>query len=236
MTQRGYDLSGVKVRIAMPVMGQVTAQTVASLVSTAIKLNEHGVGQDLHMSVGCSIVELARNLCLESFLQSDATHLFWIDSDLSWQAEDFVKLLAMATELPCVLAAYPIKREPLAFFLRAELPMQTNEHGCFPVLSAGLGFTCVQRAVVEAMASLCPTCTTMLCPRPVPRICRCGVDESGSFCGEDYTFFDGVRTAGFQAWLEPNIVLGHVGPHEYKGALSQRLASSPAPEYENSPA
>ena len=221
------DMAGVKVMLAMPTHRDIPAITVRSLLETQGALQERQIVSDIEMQVGGSLVHHARTKAAWRFLQSDCTHLFWVDSDMSWQAKDFIRLLAIGTKLECVFAAYPCRADPIRFFLAIEetKTYETNEFGCLPVRGAGLGFCCVQRRVIQQIADQSPK---LIYPDiddgPVPRIFR--VDERDGYArGEDIAFFDDVSALGYQVWLDPSIELGHIGSKEYRAKFSDHLVS-----------
>lgn len=219
------DMAGVRVMLAMPTHRDVPAQTVRSLLETQHVLASNRIVSDIQMQVGGSLVHHARTKAAWHFLQSDCTHLFWVDSDMSWAAKDFLRLLAVGTKLECVFAAYPCRAEPIRFFLAFDeaKTYESNEFGCLPVRGAGLGFCCVQRQVIEKIAAQSPK---LHYPDveggPVPRIFRCD-ERDGYARGEDIAFFDDVRSLGFQTWLDPSIELGHIGSKEYRAKFSDHL-------------
>jgi len=219
------DMAGVKVMLAMPTHRDIPAQTVKSLLETQHVLVSNNIASDIEMQVGGSIVHHARTKAAWHFLKSDATHLFWVDSDMVWQGKDFLRLLAMGTVLDCVFAAYPCRAEPIRFFvsLDGRKTYQANEFGCLPVNGAGLGFCCVKRHVVQKIADQSPLLRYPdIDDGPVPRIFRCD-DRDGYARGEDIAFFDDVRALGYQTWLDPSIELGHFGSKEYRAKFTDHL-------------
>jgi hypothetical protein len=222
------DVAGVRVMLAMPTHRDIPAPTVRSLLETQYELAVAGIQSDIEMQVGGSIVHHARTKAAWHFLKSDCTHLFWVDSDMVWAASDFKRLLALGTVLDCVFAAYPCRADPIRFFLSINdtLSYETNEFGCLPVRGAGLGFCCVQRKVIQAIADESPKLKYPdIDDGPVPRMFRCD-EKDGYARGEDIAFFDDVKRLGFQPWLDPSIELGHFGSKEYRAKLSDHLVES----------
>lgn len=219
------DMAGVLPMLAMPTHRDIPAATVRCLLETQHALLSHGMGSEMQMQVGGSLVHHARTKAAWQFLQSGCTHLFWVDSDIVWRSEDFLRLLALGTKLECVCAAYPTRGEPIRFFIGISEAQtyESNEFGCLPISASGLGFCCVQRGVIERLAEKAPK---LLYPDvedgPVPRIFRC--DDDGTRArGEDMAFFADVRALGLQVWLDPKINLGHIGQKEYRGDLMLHL-------------
>ena len=222
------NMASVKVMLAMPTHRDIPASTVRSLLETQHVLALNNIASDIQMQVGGSLVHHARTKAAWRFLKSDCTHLFWVDSDMSWRAQDFVRLLAIGTKLECVYAAYPCRGEPIRFFIALDETQkyESNEFGCFAVRGAGLGFCCVQRKVIEALAEQSPRLKYPdIDDGPVPRMFR--VDEIDGYArGEDIAFFDDVRGLGFTTWLDPSIELGHIGVKEYRAKLMDHLVSA----------
>ena len=218
------DMAGVKVMLAMPTHRDIPPATVRSLLQTQHELLAGGLSSNIEMQCGGSLVHHARTKAAWHFLQSDCTHLFSVDSDIAWDAKDFLRLLAIGTKLECVSAIYPCRAEPLRFFLSGcEETVEANEYGCIEVKGLGLGFTCVQRVVIEKLAKQAPKLIYPDVPEgPVPRIFRCD-ERDGRARGEDIAFFDDVRDLGYKVWLDPSISLGHIGTKEYRAAFSDHM-------------
>lgn len=218
-------LDGVRVFVGMPCGPDLPFQTVSSLIKTEHALSQHGVVHDITLVSGCSIVEVARNKVLDEFLKVQAaTHLFWIDSDIEWEAQDFLRILALGTKMPIVAGIYPAKREPYTFFIgrNADAQMKANEWGCLPVPGVGLGFCCVQRRVLEGMAREAPKVTCSQSPDPVAWVFECDI-SGGEFRGEDIRFFEQAASEGYQCWLDPTVTLGHIGNKAYKASIGNCL-------------
>jgi hypothetical protein len=64
---------------------------------TAVFMN-HGVQSQIYYLFNESLITRARNYCAANFLKSDATHLFFIDSDISWKAMDVMYMLHLIAE------------------------------------------------------------------------------------------------------------------------------------------
>lgn len=218
------SLNGVHVFIGIPCGPEIPCQTVKSLLATAHRLQRANVPYDLTLVSGCSIVESARNLVVKAFLASKSTHLFMIDSDMEWFDDDFMRALAITTRLPIVTGAYVAKRDPPVFMLgrNAKQKIEGDGFGCLPITRTGLGFCCVQRRVIEALAQESPKITAFGSQEPFPAIFQCDIVGS-EFRGEDTRFFEDAARLGYQCWLNPNIKLGHVGQKVYSATISDYL-------------
>jgi hypothetical protein len=167
---------------------------------------------------GSSIVLWARDQVVDLFLQSPCERLFWIDSDIAWKPDDFLRLLAFSRIVPVVAATYPLKEDPPRFVIDRIKPA---EHGLVEVGGVGLGFTIMQRKVVEDVAAKAPRVKHEVTGRDIAAIFR--VDSRGVRTGEDVAFFEDIRACGYKVLLDPEIQLGHVGQKVYSGSVTDAL-------------
>lgn len=223
MTDKTFNLSGLSVMVGMPVHRDISPQTVRSMLNTYAEVIKGGIPIDVNMQHGSSLVHHARTCIAHDFLQSKCNRLFWIDSDISWDEKDFVKLVALSTEMEVVCAAYPLKSDPPVFFINVDdidRELEANEFGCIQVKGAGLGFTIVQRKVMEELAAKAPMRKYPQREMPIPRIFRCDNDGEEER-GEDMAFFADVIGLGYQVNLDPTVKLGHVGQKEYSSSVAE---------------
>lgn len=219
-----------RVMIGFPIgSGSLPWATAASLIGTMRVLDKEGIKVRIESLVGSSIVQWARSVIAGKFLKSDFTHLFWIDADVVWTPDDFVRLLGFGAQYDVVAATYPFKADTVKYFVNPATPGQweINGHGLIKIRNAGLGFTLCKRAVMEKIAATKTTVHDDHNNVVYPDIFRVDYtrDANGRATprGEDCAFFDDVRAAGFEAWLDPSINLGHVGPKVYGGNVIDTL-------------
>ena len=220
-----YDLSGISVLLAMPVHRDMPVQTVAALLETQDLMRARDIPFEAAFQVGNSLVETARSKLAARFLESGANRLFWVDSDIAWQASDFLRLLAFSTRLDIVGGAYPAKKEPETILLDLDSPdVETNDLGCFQVGGMGLGFCCVSREVIErlSLSSSAPVLAFPDLPEPIPHLFRCDSID-GKFRGEDMAFFSDARELGYGVWIDPAVTLGHIGSKTYAADLKSLM-------------
>lgn len=217
-------MKDVSVCLAMPAHRDIPVETVGSLLETCTALRDRNIAIDVVMNSGSSLVEAARSKAAHSFLQSDKTRLFWVDSDIVWRAEAFIRLLALSTKVDVVIGAYPAKKDPTTFFVNAagQNNVETNDLGLLPNVGTGLGFACIQRHVMEKLAERAPKLRFPDLKEPIPHIFRCD-SEDGSFRGEDMAFWADIRSLGIPVYLDPTIELGHHGSKTFRGTLADHL-------------
>jgi hypothetical protein len=201
--------------------------TVGSLFSTYTALRDRGILVDVVLASGSSIIEAARSKVADVFLKSDKNRLFWIDSDIVWEPDAFIRLLALSTEVDVVIGAYPAKKDPVTFFVNAggQAEAETNHLGLLPNIGTGLGFACMQRHVIEKLAEKAPKLVFPDDPEPRPHIFRCDT-EGDHFRGEDMAFWADIKDLGITVHLDPSLELGHHGSKTFTGCLSNYLLKS----------
>lgn len=181
--------------LGIPAYRDFPAATAISLFETAQLCERGGIELLLCVVSDCSVGAFAaRNLVAHEFLKSDCSYLFWLDADMSWVPDDFIRLLNSGR--PFVAASYARKRE------RSETVK-------------GLGFACVSREVMEAIAAIKPLAKCHGRKEPVRQIFHCGVMD-GKLMGEDYLFCKDIEALGYPVNIMPDIKLGHIGTKEYR--------------------
>lgn len=219
------DPRETSVFVGIPCGPEIPWQNAESVLHTGIALRALGMHFDIRFVSGVSIVEMARNKVVVEFLKSSCNRLFMIDSDIQWTSGDFMKLLALSTHMEVVCGAYRIKQEERRFILKWDKsrPMTYNEWGCLPIEGIGLGFTVVQRKVIEELVARAPRVKWLFDAEPIPHLFRCGATPQGEFQGEDTHFFNEVRALGYTVNLYPDLDLGHVGAKVYSGSIRDAL-------------
>lgn len=222
-----FDLKGVSVCLAMPAHRDIPVDTVASIIETQGALRDRNIPLEVLLTHGSSIIEAARSKTAHMFLKSDKTRIFWVDSDIVWKPDAFIRLVAMSTKVDAVIGAYPAKKDPIQFFVNTagQEEVEANEFGLLPNVGAGLGFACIQRHVMEKLAERAPKLHFPDVVEPIPHIFRCDA-ENGFFRGEDIAFWSDIRALGISVFLDPSIELGHHGAKTFTGTLSGHLVKS----------
>lgn len=223
MAAVGFDLTGLSVGLVMPVHRDLPWQVVKSLIETQVLFQCKGIPLRITMQVGSSIIEAARSKSVHEFLQTDANRLFWIDSDIAWEPDDFLRLVVLSTKMDAVCAAYPSKKDPPVFMLGGlDDDGIENEWGCLAIIGAGLGFTVVNRTIIEQLVEKSPRLKFPDVNDPVAHVFRC--DTTGNeFRGEDMAFFSDIRELGHKVWMDPTITLSHIGSHAYRASIMDHL-------------
>lgn len=84
----------------------LTGHFAYSYVGTVVALQRacimNGVGFSWGTVVGSSILPTARNRCVDRFMRSNATHMFFLDGDVGVSAEDVLMLAASGVEFSAI--------------------------------------------------------------------------------------------------------------------------------------
>ena len=212
---------GLSVMVGVPCYKDMPALTAKSLIVTIASLQRNNVQWHLQMEIGSALVHHARSKIVQSFIESDCTHLMWIDADMVWQADDILRLLLIGKALDCVSAGYREKNDTGSFQVELDIrngQVEANDLGCVPIKSAGLGFTMMSRKLVKALYEDAEKTRFFGRPEESRYVFRLENTEHGAG-GEDILLFHDIHRLGFQTWLDPTIALGHIGTKIYNGRV-----------------
>jgi len=207
--------------------GAVTQPFLASLLETQKLLLERGIPHGFVFAPGDSLVQRSRNKIVAAFMASPrATHLMFIDSDIEWQAEDVIRLLAHDRDVIC--GAYVKKQYPLTFALNAVyrddgMCERDPATGAVRVRDVATGFLMLKRSVFARMMQAYPQLkyrayeTDGVAPEArdfTYSLFDCITTPEG-FYSEDYGFCRRWSEIGGECWVDPAIALKHHGMHAY---------------------
>jgi hypothetical protein len=154
--------------------------------------------------IASTYIHVGREFFLEASLKQGATHILWLDTDMSVPRETAV-LLAMH-EQPIVACNYVV-RQPTGLFtaFREEQRIETLAHsqGLEAVDFCGMGAMLMRTDVVATLE------------RPW---FRHGINEHGGDIGEDVGFCRALRDAGHTIYIDHDLSkeVGHIGQQTYR--------------------
>lgn len=165
-----------------------------------------------------AFIEIARCNFVRMFLETDCTHLFFIDSDLKFEARAFVGLL-MANK-PVVAGMYRRRQEPEDYPVKLTPwtdggGLWVDDEGWVMCDRVPTGFLCIRRDVIEQMAAVAPILAIEKQP-PAPLLFDTQRIKTGertvTFLGEDFSFCDNyVQQFGEPIAVWPDMDFTHGG-------------------------
>lgn len=181
-----------------------------------------------------SLIQRARNDYFRTAYQSGVDVLFFIDSDIGWNPQDFVKLVLSDKDM--IGGTYRKKtdnEELYAFKALGETSDNFNivpdQDGLLEVAGLGCGFLKISKQCVKILFESEPKYYTDRdssneSPRITKSICDCVVNNNNHFVSEDIIIGYKWMQLGGKVYLDTNIELTHVGSKEYTGNVKKWLS------------
>lgn len=212
--------------------GMLTDQYFLSMFRMSQTLMQHSINFRITTLRNESLISRARNILTAMFLDSDCTHLMFIDSDIEFQPEDILR--ALAYDKPVIAGAYPKKALPVQYainfkFVNPETRQIRVENGAVEVLDASTGFFLIKRETIEKMILAHPELhyrNDSNIDTKLNKHCYALFDtmidpDDNRYLSEDYTFCRRWQKLGGEIWLDPNTKLNHVGSYTFEGDVSK---------------
>ncbi len=212
------SFKGTKLFIGAPMLGGLCSSTyLKGMIDLSAACVNYGVPLNIFGVTNKSLVQKARNACVDSFLKSDATHFLFIDADIGFTAKDALYLLAtMASDAEkkydVLAGSYPEKT------LNPKRKKPVSSESLVEVDYVGAGFMMVPRRTFERFIQAYPE-----------KLCRisegateftffdCGIDpETKRYMAEDLFFCKYVKKMGGRIWQASKLKLSHQGMHVFK--------------------
>lgn len=223
--ERSFNLAGRSLFIALPAYDfKVSLKLAVSLAQFARISAEHGIAINIGSICGCSVVSRARNLLAQDMLESKCTDLLFIDSDISFDPQDVLRLMAWTTDpkkgivagVPRVRGEDKVYITTLDYDENHELTM--NGMGLVRAQRVATAFMMIRRDVFETLEKAHPELQydDVRTNRKVTAMFDFQLKD-GHYMGEDFLFCDRARAQGFEVWIDPTIKLGHMGVMEFAG-------------------
>ena len=215
--------------------GMITDQYFLSMFKTTQALSQIPCSFRLTTLRNESLVTRARNILTAMFLESDASHLFFLDADIEWEPEAIMR--AISADKDIVASAYPKKALPIQYALNFKFIDPVNkrirfENGLVEVLDASTGFFCIKRQVFERMMLEYPELhykNDSNIDEKIAKYCYAFFDthideEDRRYLSEDYRFCRLWQKLGGEIWLDPKTKLNHIGTYTFEGNVDNIIA------------
>lgn len=231
----------MKIFIAIPVyQGMCNIKFMESVSALMILLKQENIDFFYFSLTSESLISRARNVCVSKFLNSDCTHLMFIDSDIVFHPRDVIQLVN--SNKLVIGGVYPFKS--LSF--KNIKDVINDSHNLMSLIENSAsyycdkksinevskidyiqtGFLCIQKAVFEMLINThkneleydndIPGYETFACDGKMYNFFQVGV-ESGKYLSEDYGFCRLLTTIDIPIYVDPNIKLTHIGQFFFHG-------------------
>ena len=188
------------VAICVPVRDVVTAAFSFSLAMLMKKCGEAGLKTTLHMVMGSEIASQRQTLSTEA-LQTNCTHLLWLDSDMKFPTNILEALLSSKKDIiACNYSTRVKPYRPVAFTSDVDMDARLEEkNGIHPVVAVGFGCMLIKRSVFEKM--------------DLPYFSVGWNEDYTSLTGEDLYFCQKARSNGFKIYIDCDMSnkISHIG-------------------------
>ncbi len=198
----------MNVMIATPMFdGTCRVEYATSIVMICKVLTKQGVDWDYMTLSGDQFIGRARDRLVDVFLKGDYTDLVFIDSDISFTPDSFIKLLNHDVDFVC--GNYLKKSEIEHRFVCDISDSTVHKNGLIKADMIATGFTKIRRSVFDSMT---PEETYLIeGSGEVKQYFPFGTKD-GRFVGEDVSF---CRNYEGDLWIDPSIKLAHIGTKSY---------------------
>ena len=207
--------------VLMPVSGAMEWATELKLIELMHQ------GYAIQKIYGCANVDIARSQLASDALTQGFEEIFWIDSDIDFNIDDFERL--RAHDLPIVCGLYPkkLKEGGLAAILEdyTETLVFGEQGGLIEIRWAGTGFLYTKRCVyddIKVKLNL-PDCSIgrkgtinpYFMPFAIPGPQSSEGKSTWLYLGDDTSFCERARQVGYKIYADTTIRLDHVGKYRY---------------------
>lgn len=153
------------------------------------------------------------------FLQRfpQATHLLWIDADITFRASDVDALLMADKDI--IGGIYARKTCPARATGDIRSSAEPTAEGLVQAVSLPTGFLLLKRSAVEAIASASLTFVSEEPDSAGERVAdsfRTMIDDAGNYLYDDEAYSARARELGIELWAHLGVNLGHVGAHTFR--------------------
>ena len=223
--------------------GTCSAHYVQSLIELVYLCERQRIPLSIDFLINESLITRARNVIVDRFLQSDCSHLMFVDADIEFQAKDVLTLL----ELDAPILAGPYAKKDLnwasvrdaaklgladqdaarladysgSFVFNTEDTPEVRADGLLRVRECGTGFMLIRREVFETLKQALPNLAYRSDGREMYAFFDTEIAD-GQYLSEDWTFCRRAQTVGFEILVCPWIHLHHVGTLSYSARLTDR--------------
>lgn len=185
-----------------------TEQTLKAVIDTR---KGWEVGQYMEI-IGRSAISRVRNDLATAFLKTDCEYLFFMDTDMTWiprnKNEENPIDVMIKDDVDIISPPMVSRQQPIRalwhYISKKDLDVW-NRTRPIQVLHTGTGFMLIKRKVIETLIE------KGHCAPFMPVWCS----EEKVETSDDVAFCRRALQCGFKIWLQPNILIGHIGKYAF---------------------
>lgn len=235
------DIQTIKLMVCTPMYGgQCSGSYTKMMVEWSKWAGMHDIELHTHFIFNESIVSRARNDCAHAFLQSDCTHMLFIDADICADYLDLMRLVFLTTPdkivgAPCSKKILDMERLKKAIGANVPNDQLMETCGSFnfnllpdhkeitlndltEVAHVGTGIMCIHRETFQKFKQYYPQYAYEEKGENKHLFFDVALDD-GSLVSEDILFCRRARRAGLSIYITPWIATSHWGTQEFRGNL-----------------
>lgn len=207
---------------------------------------EYNISIKNYLGTHDSLIPRIRNNIVKNFIENDFDYLFFIDSDISFNPQDFFHMLYLSetTEMKIIIGAYPKKNiawNQLDIAIKNDLVKNSNdikkylsEFGVnfkdssvfdknkpFEIDQGSTGFMLISKTVIKDFFKNYPDQIGQNYDGTLDYVCFQSIldKEKNIFLSEDYYFCDMIKKINYKIWLLPYVNLNHLGTTTFSGSF-----------------
>ena len=216
----------MSILIGLPCYGGVVSdKTTNALFKLGKQFVRNNIDHGILTLANESLISRGRSRIANFFINNtEFEYLFFLDSDVGFEADDVLKLLNHNKEMVC--GAYPMKTIPLKWNFTITEPKQ-REGDLVAIDKIGIGFSLIHRNVFIRIAKQYPELKYIptnesTTHNPTEQEFNNSyhyfheMRQGNIYLPEDLSFFTRARSVGIQAWMDTSINLCHVGSHVFQ--------------------
>lgn len=231
--------------IATPMYGgQCTAHYTFSNLNLVRMASNYNVEFNFQFITSESLITRARNDLVSTFLNSDCSHLMFIDADIQFQPEDVFKLLNHDLDIVC--GGYPCKMIDWNAVYKAasngvsahnlhtyaspyiynRVDSSEQSGNLIEVKESGTGFMMIKRKVFESLSDHVESYVTNKFNgygKHVKEFFTTAIDN-GILLSEDYFFCRKWRSIGGKVYVDRSVILNHIGSHVFESSKNHWIS------------
>ena len=216
--------------IAMPCYDSVKVNTMVAIVKVVQQLSKSGIQVGIN-TMKSPLIHQARNYLTSVFLDSDFTHLLFIDSDVEFEPEAILRMLVARKDVICSpyrVKSMDVNQKIYTVELKKDARMEASD--LIEITAGPTGIMLIHRDVFKKIIEKFPDLKikNSVFPKPGPdhKYYYNFFDftfEDGYSAGEDVSFCKLVQKTGFKLYANTASFTKHHGSYAWGGRFKDAL-------------